>query len=148
MKYATQILTASALALMIQAHPAQADDHAGGTQISLTVSDINAQQGVIRVGVYDSEAGWNDNNAVTGALIEVTGPEMTVQISGLEPGTYGLKLYHDVDGDGSLNTNMMGIPTEPFAFSNNARGRFGPASWDDAHFQVEAGENGHAVSIR
>lgn len=148
MKYATQILTASALALMIQAYPAHADDQAGETQISLTVSDINAQQGVIRVGVYDSEGGWNDNDAVTGVLIEVTGPEMTVEISGLEPGTYGLKLYHDVDGDGALNTNMMGIPTEPYAFSNNARGRFGPASWDDAHFQVGAGENGHAVSIR
>jgi uncharacterized protein (DUF2141 family) len=28
------------------------------------------------------------------------------------------------------------MPTEPFAFSNNAKGRFGPAKWDDARFEV------------
>lgn len=151
MKRVTQILTASAFALAAQFTPAIADHHAGdeaGASLSLTVSGISRDGGYIMVGVFNSEDGWDSNSAVTGGRIEVTGDQVTIDFPGLEPGSYGLKLYHDVDGNGALDTNMMGIPTEPFAFSNNAMGRFGPASWDDAQFELAAGENGHSVSIR
>jgi len=33
-----------------------------------------------------------------------------------------------------LCTNFLGIPNEEYGFSNNARGRGGPASWEDAKF--------------
>jgi uncharacterized protein (DUF2141 family) len=31
----------------------------------------------------------------------------------------------------------MGIPKERYGFSNNARGRFGPASYEDCKFNVK-----------
>jgi uncharacterized protein (DUF2141 family) len=38
-----------------------------------------------------------------------------------------------------LNTNLFGIPTEGFAFSNNAMGSFGPPSYESCTFVVPEG---------
>ena len=34
--------------------------------------------------------------------------------------TYAVRLYHDEDNDGELDTNMFGVPQETFGFSNDA----------------------------
>jgi uncharacterized protein (DUF2141 family) len=47
-----------------------------------------------------------------------------------------MRAFHDVDGDARMNVNPFGIPTEPYAFSNNAVGNMGPASWDRARVTV------------
>lgn len=123
---------------------AMADD-AETASLTLTVSGLSPQTGAVMVGVYAGEPAWDAGDAAAGRRIEVTSETLSVTIDGLEPGAYGLKLYHDVDGDGRMNTNLMGIPTEPVVFSNNAPMRFGPAQWDDATFVLTAGNNAHAV---
>ena len=62
-------------------------------------------------------------------------------------GEYAVKLYHDVNGDGEMNTNPFGMPVEPFAFSNDAKGRFGPAKWDAAKFTVGADAVTHTITM-
>ena len=37
------------------------------------------------------------------------------------PGSYGLALYHDANGNGKIDRNAIGIPKEGFGFSNNPR---------------------------
>lgn len=61
-------------------------------------------------------------------------------------GTYAIKSFHDEDGNGQLNTNFMGIPTEDYGFSNNARGTMGPAKFQDARFELDATEK--TITIR
>ena len=41
------------------------------------------------------------------------------------PGAYAVAAFHDADGDGALNQNVVGMPTEGHGFSNGARA----ASW-------------------
>ena len=36
-----------------------------------------------------------------------------------------------------MGRNPFGMPTEPFAFTNNAVGNMGPASWDRARVAVD-----------
>ena len=47
-------------------------------------------------------------------------------------------MFHDQNNNDKLDSNFMGIPNEPYGFSNNARGTFGPASWDDAKFEIKS----------
>ena len=47
-----------------------------------------------------------------------------------------IKLFLDLNGNGEMDTNFLGIPKEPFGFSNNAKGKLGPPSFDAAAFQV------------
>ena len=108
---------------------------ANAAPLTITVDNIQSQTGTIRLGVYD-EAGYKGGDAVNGANISVDAATASVTLEGIAPGEYGIKLYHDVDGDGDMNTNPVGMPTEPFAFSNNAVGRFGPATWAAAKFEI------------
>ncbi len=46
-------------------------------------------------------------------------------------------VYHDVDGDGELDTNFLGAPRGPLGLSRDARGRMGPPSFDAAAISIE-----------
>tara|TARA_B100001996_G_scaffold345263_1_gene301518 strand:- start:77 stop:529 length:453 start_codon:yes stop_codon:yes gene_type:complete len=47
-------------------------------------------------------------------------------------GEYAFIAFLDGDNNEMLSANFIGIPKEPFGFSNNARGKFGPPKWEDA----------------
>jgi uncharacterized protein (DUF2141 family) len=141
MKFLAPLIAVTALTVFALPSTSIADD-AEPTSVDLTVnlSGLYPLQGTVQIGVYASQEAWASGDAIAGASVEVDAENVTAIIEGLPVGEYGLKLYHDVDGDGSLGTNAIGIPNEPFAFSNNAMGRFGPASWNDSSFQINAEE--------
>lgn len=115
--------------------------------LTLSFSGIDTPAGAIMAGVYDTESAFADGDPVTGARIAVSGADATATITGLKPGRYAIKAYHDIDGDGRMNTNPFGIPTEPYAASNNAPFKMGPPAWSDAVFEVTAGENSQSITI-
>lgn len=115
--------------------PAQAQE-AG--EVSVTFSGMRAVQGALFVGVYDNEAAFAGGQPVDGFRLAVDSDTVGKSIKGLKPGRYAIKVYHDVDGDGRMNTNAFGIPTEPYAASNNAPSTMGPPNWSDAAFEVTA----------
>ena len=57
-------------------------------------------------------------------------------IRDLKPGKYAFKYFHDENSDEKINTNFMGIPKEGYGFSNNAKGTFGPPSFDKMVFDL------------
>ena len=97
--------------------------------------------------LYDADS-WNGGKPVRVAMINATGQALTPHFAGLAPGRYGIKAFHDLDGDGKMTVNPFGIPTEPFAFSNDAHGEHGPASWDAASFDVPAAGTRQSITIR
>jgi len=62
-------------------------------------------------------------------------------------GEYAIKLFHDENMNGELDSNFLGIPTEDYGFSNNVRGTFGPADYDDAKFLFEQTEMTMNISV-
>ncbi len=114
---------------------------------SLTVTfEPGAQTGAVMVALYDAST-YVGGQAVRGARIDVAAGHRTASFEGLEPGEYGIKAFHDVNGNGEMDTNPFGMPIEPYAFSNNAVGNMGPAGWDRARFTVE-GAATQTISIR
>ena len=59
-----------------------------------------------------------------------------------------MKAFHDVNGNGRMDSNPFGMQTEPYAFSNDAKGQRGPAAWADAAFTVTAGDNAQSITTR
>lgn len=122
------------------------DDNAA---LTLNFIGIAEQQGSVMGVLVDSEAAYNDKAApLQLIMIKADKGEITTQLTGLKPGRYAIKSFHDIDGDHKMGTNPYGMPTEPFAFSNNAVGNMGPAKWADASFEVKAGENSHSIEIK
>lgn len=119
---------------------------AAASDLTITVEGIAQTQGTIMLGLFD-EATYKSEGAVNGANLTVESDRVSVTFEGLEPGEYAVRLYHDLNDDGEMNTNPFGMPTEPFAFSNDAKGRFGPAKWDDAKFTVGADGTMHTITM-
>jgi len=117
------------------------------SRLTLTVSNIESDQGALMIGVYASPDAYTAGDAVAGRAAPVDGAELTAVFEGLAPGDYAIKVFHDVNGDGALNTNGFGVPTEPYGFSNDAHGVMGPASYSDAKFSVGAGDTAHTVRL-
>jgi uncharacterized protein (DUF2141 family) len=129
-------------AALMTAAPALAADPAS---VTLTF-DTGAATGAVMVALYD-EATYGGGQPVRAARVDVAAGEHSVTFEGLPAGEYGVKAFHDVNGNGRMDANPFGMPVEPYAFSNNAVGNMGPASWDRAKFSVD-GAAVQTISIR
>ncbi len=129
------------------ARAANAPTSAGAT-LTITFQGTKTRSGTMMVALAGSEEAYADKATLAGqAARPVSGPTTTATFTHLKPGRYAVKVFHDINDDGKLNTNPFGMPTEPFAFSNNAHGTMGPASWAAAAFEVKAGANAQTINI-
>jgi uncharacterized protein (DUF2141 family) len=124
------LLTAAALLLTAGAA------HAQDAKVTFDFQTSHSA-GTIRVALFNSAQAYGGGAPVAQQMATVSSTSTAVVFEGLPPGDYAMRSFHDWDDDGEMDTNPFGMPTEPYAFSNNARGNMGPASWDRASFRVE-----------
>lgn len=134
------------VAIFLTATAGVADAQTSQGSLSIELQGLQPQ-GAVLVQLFNSESGYRSGAAIGAQRVAVSAATARVEFADLAPGAYAFRLFHDLDGDGRMNTNLMGIPTEPYAFSNNARGSFGPAGWSDAVFDVSAGANVQQINM-
>ena len=69
-----------------------------------------------------------------GKILPIKNQEVIVMIDSLEFGEYAVRVFHDENRNGKIDTNFLGIPDEDYGYSNDASGWFGPPSWENAKF--------------
>lgn len=115
---------------------------ADGPNLRVVASNIQSDEGKLYVWVYDKKDDWLSDRYRTQKGVGVAGnrdgDRITVELL-LPAGDYALSVFHDVNDDGKLESNFIGIPKEPAGLSNNLRPRFGPPKYKDAVFRVEVG---------
>ncbi len=121
---------------------ASAATAAEGPNLRIVATNIMSDEGKLYVWVYDKKDDWLSNRYSTQKSVKVAGKRagdrITVELL-LPAGEYALSVFQDVDDDGKLKRNFIGIPKEPAGLSNNLRPRFGPPKYRDAAFTVAAG---------
>ena len=60
-------------------------------------------------------------------------------------GEFAVAAYHDENSNGKLDTGAFGRPTEGYGFSRDAKGNFGPPSFEDARLTLDAGQSERVV---
>ncbi len=105
-------------------------------QINILIKGLNNNQGVIRIALYNSEDNYSKGKFFKNAKPIIDNKTSKYNFKNIPFGTYAIKFYHDENGNGRLDKNFFGMPTEDYGFSNNATGNFGPASFEDAKFTV------------
>jgi uncharacterized protein (DUF2141 family) len=125
----------AAIAGPLCALPAQAAD------LTVVVKNIQSGAGNVMLGLFDSATSFPKTVAkgvqIPAATRDAAG-RVTLVLRDLAPGQYAFSAYHDLNGNGQLDSNLMGLPTEPYGFSNNARGSFGPPSFQAAGITLPA----------
>lgn len=115
--------------------------------LTVTVRGVGAATGEVKAAIYQ-EAHWlKSGQAVQATQAPASAPETVLSFRDLPPGRYGVSLYHDQNGNGRLDTNAVGMPTEPYGASRDARGRMGPPRFVDAVIELPA-ESAITVQLR
>jgi len=96
---------------------------------------IRASTGHVRLGLASSAAEFPDHATSTASPAAAPGTVRAV-FHGIPPGRYAVSAFLDPDDLNRLSTGLFGIPSEPYGFSNDARGTFGPPSWERASVSV------------
>lgn len=145
-KTLTLALAAAAL-LAPAAHAQDAAAQAGFGDLTLTFPALASKSGKVLIAVYDSAEGWSAGKPARVAQASAADAEPAARIVALPPGTYAVRAFQDVDGDGKMGVNPFGMPVEPYGFSNDAKPNMGPPSFEAATFTVKAGGNAQALHL-
>lgn len=119
-------LSTLAIAVAVPVHAATVDVHVTGTA---------GGRGNVSVAVCDRERFLKQ--CAYSASVPARDGETLVTIKGVPAGTWAVLAYQDENANGQLDRNLIGIPSENYGFSRDARGRFGPPSFDDAAIPVQ-----------
>ncbi|MEO7035441.1 MAG: DUF2141 domain-containing protein [Polyangiaceae bacterium] len=98
---------------------------------------VRGEQGVVRCGLF-TEKGWL-KTPVQGAVALIHARVALCVFRGVPKGVYGISAFHDQNNNGKLDTNFIGLPTEDYCASRDARNTFGPPSFADAKFSYTGG---------
>lgn len=91
--------------------------------IELTISNIRNHKGLIRIGLYRSDAGFPDKPAESFTLAKdtISGGVLRLFIPSVKPGSFGFSILDDENRDGKMDYRFGIIPKEGFGFSNNPK---------------------------
>ncbi len=110
---------------------------AQNSMLKIEVSGFEEITGKLSIGLFNDPDNFpKKNESNLGVQLDIKDSVLTYLFSGLEPGVYALAVYHDENGNGELDANFLGIPSEDYVFSNYATGTFGPPSFEDAKFEL------------
>ncbi len=105
--------------------------------LHLRLDNVQTSAGEVLVLVSQDKAGFTDH---TKAFHQVMVPMATAQVDGiriaLPPGKYSISVLHDLNGNQRLDKGFLGMPKEPFGFSNNPKIHFGPPKFEDCLFEM------------
>jgi uncharacterized protein (DUF2141 family) len=116
--------------------------------LHVMVHNIKNDSGSIRVALFRDEESFLEKEYIFKS-VPVNGNErVTVEFNELPAGQYGISVFHDENDNEELDTNFIGIPTEPFGFGNDAMGAFGPPSFRKASVSVATGITSTSVKLK
>ena len=101
--------------------------------LQVSVHQLTPKQGTLRWALFDNTQAFELRNpALKSGSIPVSSASLTWNISGLEPGQYALAVYQDLNNNGQLDLNFLGVPKEPYAFSGTGKLKWRPPNFETA----------------
>ncbi len=110
------------------------------SSLTLKINALQEARGCLRIAIFNREEDFLQiNKAVYLKVLEVNDLEpIEYHIEELRQGEYAIAIFHDLNNNGRLDTNFLGVPQEPYAFSNNAGKKWKKPSFHDAKIPLNA----------
>lgn len=106
-------------------------------KLTIKISNIEKMQGEIKVGVFNTGTNFlKQGAAIKNYSIKVDKNTALLTITDLPKGEYAITMYHDENSDNECNRNFIGIPKEPYGFSNNIKPRMSAPKYEDCKFAL------------
>ena len=119
---------------------------ASAATIEVKVSSVVGGRGKVNVAVCDKERFLKD--CVYSGSAPAQAGDTVVTIQNVPKGTWAVLAYQDENQNDKLDRNLIGIPSENYGFSRDARGKFGPPDFSDAAIEVRDEAMAVAIKLR
>lgn len=117
--------------------------------LTVEVQNINQIDGMIWLGIYRSEEEFLVKEKCILIGKEVLGSKnMQVLVPDLPYGEYAFAIFHDENNNGTMDQNLVGIPSEPFAFSKKPPSRFRLPTFDEVKFEFQQNQMTIKASLK
>jgi uncharacterized protein (DUF2141 family) len=122
---------------------------AWAADLTIRVENVLPAGGVLRLGLYDAALYPDDDSKpIASADVPAIGGETVVTLHGIAPGVYAIQTFQDVNANNKMDTTWMGLPLEPFGFSQDAKPFLSKPAFDDVKFTLTAGENTQVIHLQ
>ncbi|MDA3876073.1 MAG: DUF2141 domain-containing protein [Halothiobacillus sp.] len=123
--------------------PALGLAHTACTGIHVKIVNIRNSVGTIDCALFDSPKGFPKEflrNAKIVMILKIQNSKASCFFPDIPPGRYAIAVVHDENMNGKLDTNLLGIPTEGYGFSNKAKASLSAPAFSAASFKYN-GQN-------
>jgi len=115
--------------------------------LSITITELKSATAPVIFSVYDNADTYLDPKAQLKTYRFVPkGKTLKIKLSDLKFGTYAIAFYQDMNDSGEIDKNGLGIPKEPYAFSNDIRPKMSAPSFADCKFIYSKSAN--AINVK
>jgi uncharacterized protein (DUF2141 family) len=106
------------------------------SQISLTIeiTGVKKNGGKLYISLFNCGQSFDERKIYYSTSTNATEETVCIPIA-LLAGEYVISMYQDWNGNAKLDSNFLGIPKEPFGFSNY-RGKSAPGNFDKLKVMV------------
>ena len=117
--------------------------------ITVQLAGFENDQGTVKLCVCRSEDEYTGNaKEFCTVSTEIKNKKAQWIFEHMPYGSYSIKVFHDENGNSKLDKDFLGVPTERYGFSNNARGQFGPPPFARAAFTLNSSQIKIAIDIK
>ncbi len=115
----------------------------------IRVTGLKAQRSNLLIAVFESPAGFPKSDQSTHTTtIEAEGEKVELSLSLPINCPIAIAVFQDLDGNKMISKSSIGIPIEPYGFSNNARGLFGPPTFQQSVVRLKEGSDTLEITVR
>lgn len=111
------------------------------SNVSFTIhaNGFDSNEGKAHIAIYRSTDKFpSPKSQYKGQVVEINDKKIaTATFSDLPKAYYAVAVFHDKNKNGAMDKNLVGVPTEKYGFSNNARETFSAPSFTSASVKVE-----------
>ncbi|MCF2496539.1 MULTISPECIES: DUF2141 domain-containing protein [Dyadobacter] len=115
--------------------------------LNIEFTNIKKGQGKLWIAIYKPEEKFaSKEKPKIYRIVDVKGAAPQLVAFDLAPGRYALAVYHDLNSNGVLDKNFVGIPKEPYGFSKNFRPKFSAPKFEDCEFVFK--DPGQKINVK
>lgn len=105
--------------------------------LTIHVDNVLPAGGTLRLGLYDQSRYPDDNSKpIASADVPAIAPETVIVLHNIPPGTYAVQTFQDVNSNNQMDTSWLGLPEEPFGFSQDAKPFLSKPGFDEVKFNL------------
>jgi len=137
------VLASCASKPAVQPEPSPRPRGAETGRVEVTVKGFESEEGQALIALFLSDSGWpqDKTSAFATLMLPIHDRQVVAVFEAVPAGPFAISVFHDKNSNRELDTGPLGIPSESYGFSRDARDTLGPPSFAQARLELGAGES-------